>query len=276
MIILQITKLLNTVILMREQEEMISQINHHKLQFLHTVVVGILPIGAIIKEKEKMKKSTLFKILTLFLTFVIFMNCSGCLISLILYNSEKEKQETMQFLVEKQKERKELADTLVPDIEGYTFEILPKEAFNDQEDWESKGFLDDYSFLTFYTERTQYYKHNIDYSPFRISIISPQGTTVSEISEERLMKYFEIFPNSPGYGMETIYKYGEYFLLASMTAVKYRFYYLEFPPALFLLDFENNTLYYLGYAKGWFEYGIDNKVVLDKYQMVYKLTKEGE
>jgi ABC-type nitrate/sulfonate/bicarbonate transport system substrate-binding protein len=57
-----------------------------------------------------MKKGTLFKILTLFLTFVIFSCCSGCLFALGL--QLKENEERHQRLIEKQKERKARADEI--------------------------------------------------------------------------------------------------------------------------------------------------------------------
>ena len=50
---------------------------------------------------------------------------------------------------------------------------------------------------------------------------------------------------------------------------------LDAPPAIFLLDFENNNLYYVGYAKGWFEYELENGRFPNRYSMLYKLTKEG-
>ena len=57
-----------------------------------------------------MKKGTLFKILTLFLTFVIFSCCSGCLFALGL--QLKENEERHQHLIEKQKERKARANEI--------------------------------------------------------------------------------------------------------------------------------------------------------------------
>ena len=92
-----------------------------------------------------MKKSTIFKILTLFLTFVIFSCCSGCLFALSL--QLKKNEERRQHLIEKQKERKAQADALIPEIDGYIFEALPKAAFTDQADWESKGFFDIFTFF---------------------------------------------------------------------------------------------------------------------------------
>ena len=92
-----------------------------------------------------MKRKTLFKILTLFLTFVIFSCGSGGLFALGL--QLKENEERHQHLIEKQKERKAQADALIPEIDGYIFEALPQDAFVNQEDWESKGSLNHYNFL---------------------------------------------------------------------------------------------------------------------------------
>jgi len=43
---------------------------------------------------------------------------------------------------------------------------------------------------------------------------------------------------------------------------------------LFLLDFENNTMLYVGYAKGWLEYEIEHGKFYTT-NICYKLTKEG-
>ena len=48
-----------------------------------------------------MKKSSIFKILTLFLTFVIFSCCSGCFLSFVAYTNEKKLQEALEIQKEK-------------------------------------------------------------------------------------------------------------------------------------------------------------------------------
>ena len=71
--------------------------------------------------------------------------------------------------------------------------------------------------------------------------------------------------------MTKICKDGEFFLIYFMPLYSY---FLDAPPALFLLDFENNTMQYVGYAKGWFEYEIANGEFFIREAFVYKLTKE--
>ena len=84
-----------------------------------------------------MKKSSIFKILTLFLTFIIFSCCSGCIFAIADYFNEKDLQKALEI----QKEKKALADALVPEIEGYTFEAKPDTHFTWKEGrWESQGF----------------------------------------------------------------------------------------------------------------------------------------
>ena len=102
-----------------------------------------------------MKKGTLFKILTLFLTFVIFSCCSGCLIFAI---ARESKEKDIQRWIEIQKERKAQADALIPEIDGYIFEALPQYAFVDQADWESKGFIDQHNFFNWSKSFYYFYK----------------------------------------------------------------------------------------------------------------------
>ena len=101
-----------------------------------------------------MKKSSIFKILTLFLTFVIFSCSSGCIMGIIENDLKKDTQRRIEI----QKERKAQADALIPEIDGYIFEALPQTAFANQADWESKGFLDSSSFFNWSKESYYYYK----------------------------------------------------------------------------------------------------------------------
>ena len=221
-----------------------------------------------------MKKKTLFKILTLFLTFVIFSCCSGC----FLYLINKKNEERHQRLIEKQKERKAQADALIPEIDGYIFEALPKAAFANQEDWESKGFFD---IDTFFKEDTgiEYFFNIKETDLYYLGTVclANDGKICYEITiakndyEERLTKYFEVFTSLSVRSTEIICIEGIFFLIYFMP---YYSGYLEGPPAFFLLDFENNTMLYAGYAKGWLEYEIANGEFFIKEDVVYKLTKE--
>ena len=227
-----------------------------------------------------MKKSTVFKILTLFLTFVIFSCCSGCII-FALAKKSKQKEKDIQHWIEIQKERKAQADALIPEIDGYVFEALPKDAFKDQADWESKGFLTHREFFNWNKGPFCYYIYEKTDLHFMITIKWQDGTIFKKIVlerkeyDERMSKYFELFSERPITEGQVIHKYDEYFLLSYMPDEQSGMRDLDAPPAIFLLDFENNNLYYVGYAKGWFEYELEHATFLNRYSMLYKLTKEG-
>ena len=229
-----------------------------------------------------MKKGTLFKILTLFLTFAIFSCCSGCLFALGL--QLKENEERHQRLIEKQKERKAQADALIPEIDGYIFEALPQSAFANQEDWESKGFLGYDDLLENNGQKCEYYCNFIKTDEcyiFDIKLYRVNGGYQDDIDigkiiidkqeyEERLSKYFELFSEC---GATFCYD-NTFFILFWMPMLQDGMRDLYAPPALFLLDFENNNLYYVGYAKGWFEYEIEHGYFVNGSNICYKLTKE--
>jgi len=229
-----------------------------------------------------MKKSSIFKILTLFLTFVIFSCCSGCIMGIIENDLKKDTQRRIEI----QKERKAQADALIPEIDGYIFEALPQTAFANQADWESKGFLDYHAFLENNEQRCEYYSlftktdefYTFDIKLFRINGIEQDDVDIGKIFidrqeyEERLSKYFEIFPTE---GVVFCYD-NNFFILFWMKTVQDIMFSLPAPPALFLLDFEKNSMHYVGYAKGWFEYEIEHGEFFGKEKAVYKLTKKGE
>ena len=236
-----------------------------------------------------MKKSTIFKILTLFLTFIIFSCCSGCLFALGL--QLKENEERHQRLIEKQKERKAQADALIPEIDGYIFEALPKAAFANQEDWESKGFLDWGRFYGSYVYENYGYdqKTEKDDNFYYITILyhndpsnNQNVTELLKLSvekyeyENKMNKFKELFQFTTDYmPIGSIhYQNGEYFFVLEMQLLDIARAPLYGPPALFLLDFENNTMQYVGYAKGWFEYEIKYEEFYDIYSICFKLTKE--
>ena len=220
-----------------------------------------------------MKKSSIFKILTLFLTFVIFSCCSGCLYSLI----KKKNEEKHQHRIELQRQRKAQADALIPEVEGYTFEALPQVAFANQEDWESKGFFDIFTFFKEDTEIEYFFDVKETDLYYLGTVCSDNdGKICYEITiakndyKERLTKYFEVFISVYVRMTEIICIDGIFFLICWM----HEYNYLDGPPAFFLLDFENNTMLYAGYAKGWLEYEIANGEFFIKEDVVYKLTKE--
>ena len=225
-----------------------------------------------------MKKSTVFKILTLFLTFIIFSCCSGCIMGVIENDFKKDTQRRIEI----QKERKAQADALIPEIDGYIFEALPQTAFANQADWESKGFLDSSSFFNWSKESYYYYKKQETELNFIFNIKSQDGELFNKITiekdeyEEKLAKFFEVFSECTAFEESIICKDGEFFLVSWMPSAEDGMWFLKAPPALFLLDFEKNTMHYVGYAKGWFEYEIEHGEFFGKEKAVYKLTKKGE
>ena len=224
-----------------------------------------------------MKKSSIFKILTLFITFVIFSCCSGCIIFAI---AKESKQKDIQRWKEIQKERKAQADALIPEIDGYIFEALPQDAFVNQEDWESKGFIHQHYFFNWEKSFHYYYKKQKTETSFIVTVRTNSGKVFNEIIidineyEERLSKYFEIFSEYSAGEESIINKDGEFFLVSWMPYKREGMRNLAGPPALFLLDFENNTMLYVGYAKGWLEYEIEHGE-FSTTNICYKLTKEG-
>ena len=222
-----------------------------------------------------MKKSAIFKILTLFLTFVIFSCCSGCLIFAI---AKESKQKDIQRWKEIQKERKAQADALIPEIDGYIFEALPQDAFVNQEDWESKGFIHQHNFFN-WGKFHYYYKKQKTETSFIVTVRTNSGKVFNEIIidineyEERLSKYFEIFSEYAASEESIINKDGEFFLVSWMPYKRVGMRNLAGPPGLFLLDFENNTMLYAGYAKGWLEYEIEHGE-FHTTNICYKLTKK--
>jgi hypothetical protein len=224
-----------------------------------------------------MKKSSLFKILTLFLTFVIFSCCSGCLFVLCL--QLKENEERRQHLIEKQKERKAQADALIPEIDGYIFEALPEAAFANQEDWESKGFLDNGSFFNWRKESYYYYEKQETELNFIFNVKTQDHELFNRITikkdeyEERLAKFFEVFSECTAFEESIICKDGEFFLVSWMPYISRGELYS--PPALFLLNFDNNTMFYIGYDECGLEYEIENGKFYTNANYCYKLTKRG-
>ena len=242
-----------------------------------------------------MKKSAIFKILTLSLTFVIFSCCSGCLLYLI----NKKNEERHQHLIEKQKERKAQADALIPEIDGYIFEALPKAAFKNQEDWINNGYFDLSSFLwgngsliyeygitiynydikkqdDCYIVQVRYWDRKLDED----GICEDLKITIEKtVFEDKIDKFINLFNIKQDYTFSGHIGFikGEYFMTLEM-----RFLQeisragLYGPPALFLLDFENNSMHYVGYAKGWLEYEIANGKFFIKEDVIYKLTKVSE
>ena len=220
-----------------------------------------------------MKKGTLFKILTLFLAFVVFSFCSGCFYSLVIHNNEKKLQEALEI----QKQKKASADALVPEIEGYTFEARLTSYFSSREDWESQGFktFEDFfrggglfdSLEKINSEKVKEYwiYHNDLPSVYKTD---PLGYV---IPTEVQKKYFEVFPNF--FNQNISFINGEYFICQYMEAGSTGQRFGAGAIALFLLDFEKHKMYYVGYSKGWIEAELEDNELYSSRAMCFKLTK---
>ena len=220
-----------------------------------------------------MKKSSIFKILTFFLTFVIFSCCSGCL-TLISYTHKKDVKEDIQ----EQKQKKALADALVPEIEGYTFEALLQFAVDNPEDIEKQGFLYYWDFMKEeYACVKENNSENIEEYWVYPSMIDIQSRTKADslgyvIPSEYHKKIFEVFPESFSY---PVIEYNDkYFYLSQMSFSLKSSKSGAGALALFLLDFENHRMYYVGYSKGWLEYEIAHGKFYKATQCYYRITKE--
>ncbi|MBE5765409.1 MAG: hypothetical protein E7339_07455 [Clostridiales bacterium] len=222
-----------------------------------------------------MKKSSIFKILTLFLTFVIFSCCSGCIFAIADYFNEKDLQKALEI----QKEKKALADALVPEIEGYTFETRPESYFLGKEDWESQGFK---IYSIFFASRDSFecrlerISENIEkYCVYRYQsnkIDLDQIGYVIPTEEQKAV--FEIFPIFVTQSI--LYINEEFFLYSEMYSELYGWN-AAGAIALFLLDFEKHKMYYVGYSKGWIEAELEDNQLYHWRRMCFKLTKnEGE
>jgi len=229
-----------------------------------------------------MKKSSIFKILTLFLTFIIFSCCSGCFITclkFVEYNNEKELQE----LLEIERQRKEQADALIPEVEGYTFEALPEVAFANQEDWESQGFLKGSNFF----EKLNPFKTESEFTTLEdgarkitISLINriegkeeltPLGYII--ITPEQEEKYGSLFPDFGSYHFGIYDEQPVFFRYMKILSNGWS-YEGGGVHALFLVDFENHTLYYAGYSKGWIEAELNDNRLYNFNRICFKLTKK--
>ncbi len=221
-----------------------------------------------------MKKSAMFKILTLFLTFVIFSCCSGCIFALADYFNEKDLQEALEI----QKEKKALADALIPEIEGYTFEAKPDTHFTWKEGrWESQGFK---TFEDFFRGGGLFdclEKYDLEkvkeywiypYDPPNADKIEPLGYVIPTKEQK---KYFEVFPRF--FSQNIAFINGEYFIFQYMETTSTGHTFGAGAIALFLLDFEKHKMYYVGYSKGWIEAELEDNELHNRRVMRFKLTK---
>ena len=90
-----------------------------------------------------MKKGTLFKILTLFLTFVIFSCCSGCFVeSCIVSCRDKQEAKRKSEFLERAKAKKAEADAFIPQVDDYILELKLRTCFESKEEAYNEGFFD--------------------------------------------------------------------------------------------------------------------------------------
>ena len=235
-----------------------------------------------------MKKSTLFKILTLFLTFLILISCSGC------FNCKRPGEKFRDTAVEIQKKNKKLIDAFAPEIQGYIYEALPYAAFLNEEDSSYQGFkrcskFFDEGGLFKVLEKTssenviEYWIYSDDIHniyPVNQNIDVGNFYSVNAVNENlEPIGYIipteyhnEIFGLFPGFYWISFIN-GEYFLCLKMSISLDRRI-IEGMAILFLLDFEKHEMYYVGYTKSWVEYEIEwRQFTRDEY-VYFKLTKE--
>lgn len=206
-----------------------------------------------------MKKGTLYKILTLIIAFAAFSCCSGC----VRWRAEGAQM---------QAERKAIAEALEVEIEGYSF-------FASHNKTEGYFHYDD----MFGKENNQnYYYEREEDDLFVTFLIKTDYRTVAhkiviqkDEYYERLGKYFEFF-SEIGYQGDVICYDGEVFLVSWMIPEPLTWAMdVNGPPAFFLVDFEKNTIHYVGYAKGWLEYEIEAEDFTPyPSSYCYKIVKE--
>ena len=221
-----------------------------------------------------MKKSSIFKILTLFLTIIIFSCCSGCIFALADYFNEKELQEVLEI----ERQRKEQADALIPEIAGYTFEAIPYSRFEGSKDWVSQGFHKGISFFDPLKIREYYLKITaLEDGSKKITVkrenYLDDWQNYVIMSPEQVQKYGELFPVFSG-ASYFIYN-GESFIAPSMETVALSEW-MEGSgaTALFLVNFEKHEMYYVGYSKGWIEAELEDNKLYDFSDICFRLTKK--
>ena len=228
-----------------------------------------------------MKKSAIFKILTLFLTFVIFSCCSGCFVESCIGSciDKQETKEKAKFL-ERAKAKKAEADAFIPEVNDYIFEVKQKSFFKSDEEAYKAGFFDYYTYCL-----RNYYFSRIGESQLisNITIYSKDHTLLCDFKCDLNNIVGGVFFSRYSIDMffhKEVEFDGKIFIIPEFERSKSGYVLSPItPPALYMIDVENGRILYCGYFEGWYEELFNNYKAGDFYDYYYKITKkinEGE
>ncbi len=234
-----------------------------------------------------MKKSTVFKILTLFLTFVIFSCCSGCFVeSCIGSCMDKQREKEKAEFLERARVKKAEADSFVPQVDGYILELKPYSFFESEKEAIAAAY--------FYPNQSIKYKGEyflrVDFSPPYESVelyIYPYDTSKKEYNFKcdvtEIYGYEFFFHNKDAISLfhKDLIEYdGKFFAIhcapgTILNGLENRF----IPPALYMIDIKNEQILYCGYFEQWYDDVFNNYNGRSSGDYYYKITKkinEGE
>ena len=226
-----------------------------------------------------MKKSTIFKILTFFLTFVIFSCCSGCFVESCIGScmDKQEAKDKAEFL-ERARVKKAEADSFIPQVDDYILELKLRTCFESNEEAYSEGFFN------LYDPGAGMYNYNFGYTHSEEKTIIAIIYQIPNYNRKYEFKYsindvcgYEFFfdPNRNLF-LDGLIEYDQ-----KLFAVPYidgsrwndrncRIH----PPALYMIDVENEQILYCGYFEEWYEELFNNYSAKGSYDYYYKITKK--
>ena len=231
-----------------------------------------------------MKKSAIFKILTLFLTFVIFSCCSGCFVESCIGScmDKQEAKEKAKFL-ERAKAKKAEADAFIPQVDDYILELKSKTYFESKEEEAyNEGFFDYHTpnwFINYYVPMSGTGPH--------------MSIAVYTVNENVLLCEFEcnlenivggtfFTSNSADVFYHKIFEYDKkIFIIPDFEGSRWNNGLIStlIPPSLYMIDIQNACILYCGYFEQWYDDIFNNYRAGDFFDYYYKITKkinEGE
>ena len=225
-----------------------------------------------------MKKSSIFKILTLFLTFIIFSCCSGCFVESCIAScrDKQEAKEKAEFL-ERARAKKAEADSFIPQVDDYILELKPYSFFKSNEEAYNEGFF-------YYHTPNRFINY---YVPMR-GTGPHMSIAVYTVNENVLLCEFECNLENivggtffTGNSADVFYhKKFEYdkkiFIIPEFKGSRWNNGLIStlIPPALYMIDVENACILYCGYFEQWYDDIFNNYSAKGSYDYYFKITKK--
>ena len=229
-----------------------------------------------------MKKSSLFKILTLFLTFVIFSCCSGCFVeSCIGSCMDKQREKEKAEFLERARAKKAEADSFIPQVDDYILELKPKTYFEN----EGKAIEAGYFYPTQKIWNKDEWFLGVYFPPPYESVelsLYPYDTSKKaydfkcDVTDIYGFEFFFPHKDIGGLFHKDLIEYdGKFFAIHCAGEV---FLYgrdnFFIPPALYLIDVENEQIFYCGYFEQWYDDVFNNYRGRASGNYCYKITKK--